>query len=338
MVNKITTVIFDMDGVLVNSEPVHQRLEKEMYEELGLKLSYEEQQSFVGMSAMDSWMFVVTKYKLMHKPEELLVRGREKYLRVLLDTDEVKLMDGAMELIERLDNTFHLLLASSATSVTINEVLTKFKLHSKFPLYIGGDMVSASKPNPEIFLKMVTDHVNVGTNSASVPKATAWSEINSQLNVNYADGTQSGWSFALPELQNTNDPLNRDFVREAVMGEWTHFVMTHNAATQEKTIYINGTKWATFKWISSGAEWLFTDLSLKTEADDGSPIMGIDGSLALGFLGSTENTATSWAIYDNYVTNPPEQMKFFKGSLDQFRIFSIPLSDTEVQMLYDNEQ
>jgi HAD superfamily hydrolase (TIGR01509 family) len=152
MVNKITTVIFDMDGVLVNSEPVHQRLEKEMYEELGLKLSYEEQQSFVGMSAMDSWMFVVTKYKLMHKPEELLVKGREKYLRVLLDTDEVKLMDGAMELMERLDSVFHLLLASSATSVTINEVLTKFKLHDKFPLYIGGDMVSASKPNPEIFL------------------------------------------------------------------------------------------------------------------------------------------------------------------------------------------
>ncbi|MBR9997877.1 MAG: HAD family phosphatase [Cyclobacteriaceae bacterium] len=152
--NKISTVIFDMDGVLVNSEPVHQRLEKEMYEELGLNLTYEEQQSFVGMSAMDSWMFVVTKYKLLHKPEELLVKGREKYLKVLLDTDEVKLMEGAWDLIDRLENFYHLLLASSATSVTINEVLGKFNLRDKFPLYIGGDMVNASKPNPEIFLKI----------------------------------------------------------------------------------------------------------------------------------------------------------------------------------------
>ena len=40
----VNTVIFDMDGVLVNSEPVHQRHEREMYEELGLELSFEEQQ------------------------------------------------------------------------------------------------------------------------------------------------------------------------------------------------------------------------------------------------------------------------------------------------------
>jgi beta-phosphoglucomutase-like phosphatase (HAD superfamily) len=82
-VNKINTVIFDMDGVLVNSEPVHQRLEKEMYEELGLNLTYEEQQSFVGMSAMDSWMWVINKYNLKDKPQDLLLKGRQKYLKVL---------------------------------------------------------------------------------------------------------------------------------------------------------------------------------------------------------------------------------------------------------------
>jgi len=141
-----------MDGVLINSEPVHQRLEKEMYEELGLQLSYEEQQTFVGMSAMDSWKFVINKYNLKEKPEDLLLRGRSKYLKVLHDTDEVKMMDGARELIDRLEKHYHLLLASSATSVTIGEVLKKFNLVQTFPLFIGGDFVHASKPNPEIFL------------------------------------------------------------------------------------------------------------------------------------------------------------------------------------------
>jgi HAD superfamily hydrolase (TIGR01509 family) len=166
-VSNISTVIFDMDGVLVNSEPVHQRLEKEMYEELGLKLTYEEQQSFVGQSAMDSWTFVINKYGLKYKPQDLLIRGRRKYLKVLLETDEVKLMDGAEELIHRLDPHFHLLLASSATSVTIGEVLRKFNLVETFPIFIGGDMVVNSKPNPEIFLK-VADQAGVRPESCVV--------------------------------------------------------------------------------------------------------------------------------------------------------------------------
>lgn len=151
----VNTVIFDMDGVLINSEPVHQRHEREMYEELGLELSFEEQQSFVGMSAMDSWRFVIEKYNLSKTPEELLFRGRGKYLKVLEETDEVKMMDGARELITRLENGgYHLLLASSATSPTISAVLKKFDLVKTFPLFIGGDMVHNSKPNPDIFLNI----------------------------------------------------------------------------------------------------------------------------------------------------------------------------------------
>ena len=151
----VNTVIFDMDGVLINSEPVHQRHEREMYEELGLELTFEEQQSFVGMSAMDSWRFVIEKYNLKETPQELLLRGRGKYLKVLEETDEVKMMAGARELIERLENGgFHLLLASSATTPTISAVLKKFDLIKTFPLFIGGDMVHNSKPNPEIFLNI----------------------------------------------------------------------------------------------------------------------------------------------------------------------------------------
>lgn len=157
----ITTIIFDMDGVLINSEPVHQRHEREMYEELGLQLSFEEQQSFVGMSAMDSWSFVIDKYKLDFTPQELLLRGRGKYLRVLNETDEVKMMEGAMDLLMRLENAgFHLLLASSATSVTVGAVLKKFELIKIFPLFIGGDMVHNSKPNPDIFLQ-IAEQANV---------------------------------------------------------------------------------------------------------------------------------------------------------------------------------
>ena len=48
----IKTIIFDMDGVIINSEPVHQRLEFEMYEELGLTISPEEHKNYVGTSSI----------------------------------------------------------------------------------------------------------------------------------------------------------------------------------------------------------------------------------------------------------------------------------------------
>lgn len=190
----------------------------------------------------------------------------------------------------------------------------------------------------EIFLKVATDHINIGSNSAEVPKATAWTELNSQINVNFESSSQSGWSFGIDQLLGTNDPLNRTYISDLVMDKWTHFVMTIDAAGQTKTIYLNGVKMGTFQWIASGADWLMGGLSLKSENNDGTPKEGLEASLALGFIGSSTNTATGWGVYDSYLANPAEQKKFFKGSLDQFRIFSVPLSDAEITMLYDNEK
>jgi len=160
----ITTVIFDMDGVLINSEPVHRRHAREMFAELGLVLTPEIQQTLVGRSALDTWKYVIDTYNLDETPEELLIKSRGKYLKVLIDSDEVQMVDGAQSLIDRLENNgYHLLLASSATSVTITEVLRKWGLKDTFPLFIGGDMVHSSKPNPEIFLQIAElAHVQPG--------------------------------------------------------------------------------------------------------------------------------------------------------------------------------
>jgi len=190
----------------------------------------------------------------------------------------------------------------------------------------------------EIFMKLGTNHKNIGNNSASVPQATAWSELNSQINVNYESGVQSGWAYGLPQLLSTNDPPNRDYIRENVMDKWTHFVMTHDAVSQTKTMYVNGIKWASFQWIGSGADWLFTDLMLKDINNDGSNNPDVEGSLALGNACSVANKATGWCEYDSQMSNPPEQKQFFKGSLDQFRIFSVPFTDDEVMTLYNNER
>lgn len=189
----------------------------------------------------------------------------------------------------------------------------------------------------EMFLKMATNHVNVGNNAAAVPEATAWTEVNSQLSVGYEAGVSSGYTTVLAQL--SEDPPNRSYITGAVSGKWTHMVMTVDAAAQEKSIYVNGVKWLTFKWLESGFDWLFADLSLKDKDNTGADWPNpIDGDLAIGFGGSQANKATGWMDYEATDAAAAEAKKFFKGYVDQFRIFSVPLNDAEVTSLYDNEK
>ncbi len=149
----ISTVIFDMDGVIINSEPIHQQIESDMFAGLGLNISDEEHKSFVGTSGMDMWLQIGTRHHLAKTPEELLIEGRNKYW-VALDSGKVALVEGVMDLI----GFFHqkqltLQVASSATRPTVDKVLEYFGLENYFIHRIGGNEVSRSKPEPEIFLK-----------------------------------------------------------------------------------------------------------------------------------------------------------------------------------------
>jgi HAD superfamily hydrolase (TIGR01509 family) len=150
----IRTVIFDLDGVIINSEPVHQRLESEMFAELNLEITEKDRKYLVGMSSVDMWKYIRKAYNIDIDPQELLLRGRKKYWDVLENTDDVKLIPGVLDLIKALKKLgLKLLVASSATSITVNKVLDIFNLKIRFNGMVGGDEVVNSKPDPEVFLK-----------------------------------------------------------------------------------------------------------------------------------------------------------------------------------------
>lgn len=149
----ITTIIFDMDGVIIDSEPVHQRLEFEMYEELGLNISEDEHKEYVGTSSSDMWEKIKRRHHINLHPEELLLYGRKKYW-LALDNNQVPLVEGAIELINFFhDNKYNIHVASSATRPTVDKVLEHFNIGHFFNYRIGGNEVEKSKPEPEIFLK-----------------------------------------------------------------------------------------------------------------------------------------------------------------------------------------
>jgi len=142
-----------MDGVIIDSEPTHQKMESEMFEELGLKISDEEHKDYVGSSSVDMWTKISRRHSLDRTPEELLLYGREKYWKAL-ENDQVPLVEGAVSLITNLHkHGFNIQVASSATRPTVDKVLKHFRLDAYFQYRIGGNEVTFSKPNPEIFVK-----------------------------------------------------------------------------------------------------------------------------------------------------------------------------------------
>jgi HAD superfamily hydrolase (TIGR01509 family) len=152
--NMIQTVIFDMDGVIIDSEPIHFRIEAQLFEELGISVSLEEHYSYVGTSSRNMWKTIVKKNNLIVDIEELTQKNKSLYIQYLAETTNLKPIPGIAALIKELHReNFKLVLASSSSMEVINTVLFKLNLVDFFKTRVSGDELLYSKPDPEIFLK-----------------------------------------------------------------------------------------------------------------------------------------------------------------------------------------
>ena len=150
----IQTVIFDMDGVIIDSEPVYFDIDKQMFEELNIAVSFEEHCSYVGTSSQNMWNAIITKHGIAEQPAELMRKEYSLYLEHLANAKDLQPIDGVVELINELyKNNFKLVLASSSQMASIDIVLNKFKLDELFIAKVSGSELAHSKPHPEIFLR-----------------------------------------------------------------------------------------------------------------------------------------------------------------------------------------
>lgn len=74
----IQAIIFDMDGVLVDSEPVHEAAELEVMKSIGLTISEEEHKSFVGTTDVHIWKTLKERYSLTQTVERTKQRPDKK--------------------------------------------------------------------------------------------------------------------------------------------------------------------------------------------------------------------------------------------------------------------
>lgn len=146
-------VIFDMDGVLVDSEPLHISVESNMLMELNIPLKKEMYARFAGTTNLSMWRTLANEFKLGKSPEELSAESNRRFIDELLNKNKVQLFEGVLEVLTNLsERGIALALASSSNKDVVESILTKFELKKYFNAIITGSDVQHSKPHPEIFL------------------------------------------------------------------------------------------------------------------------------------------------------------------------------------------
>jgi beta-phosphoglucomutase len=146
----LAAAIFDLDGVVVNTVPLHFKAWKRMFNEYGHEFSFEDyKQKVDGIPRYDGAKAILTELS----DEEIHVAGDKKqgYFREMLDSEEIPQYDTTIHLIAALqENGIKVAVISSSRNCP--HILKKIGIYDKLDTVISGADITIGKPNPQIFL------------------------------------------------------------------------------------------------------------------------------------------------------------------------------------------
>ncbi len=149
----IKTVIFDMDGVIVDTEPLHKYAYYSHFKELGISVGADMYATFTGNSTRNVFQQLKTTFSLQDEVEDLIRRKRTIFNDAFDTSEALCLLPGVLDLIIDLhQSNIKLILASSASKQTIARVFNRFDLHQYFAHTVSGEDFPKSKPDPSIFI------------------------------------------------------------------------------------------------------------------------------------------------------------------------------------------
>jgi beta-phosphoglucomutase-like phosphatase (HAD superfamily) len=168
---KLTALILDMDGVLVDTEPIHMEAFRLFLEQNGLGYTQELLESFIGYSIEDNIKNIIEEYNL-HQTLSLQegIQQRDTIYLSLINRQVLKVNYGIYELMDFcIDHHVDLALASSSSYEQINAILKNLAQNypatemsfNQFNAIVSGDDVINKKPAPDIYnlmLKKLAKH------------------------------------------------------------------------------------------------------------------------------------------------------------------------------------
>ena len=149
--SRVEAVVFDLDGVIVDSEHVWDEVREQLARERGGRWHDRAQTDMMGMSSPEWSRYMHDVIGLTESPAEI----DEEVVRRMLDryAERLPLIDGAVDAVARLAASFRLGLASSSNRSVIDAVLDVSGLAPLFGATVSSEEVARGKPAPDVFLE-----------------------------------------------------------------------------------------------------------------------------------------------------------------------------------------
>lgn len=149
----LTAVIFDFDGIIVDTEPIHFRAFQEVLRPLGLSYSWDDYlERYIGFDDRDAFreVFRVSGRDLDEELLKSLINEKARVFEEIVQKG-VQPYPGVIELVKSLSGTFPLALCSGALSRDIRPILGQLGIQKVFDIIVTAEDVRASKPDPESY-------------------------------------------------------------------------------------------------------------------------------------------------------------------------------------------
>lgn len=148
----IKAIFFDMDGVLVDSEPLHFEAHKKALENFGVTLTLNDYMDF-GVAKGDENLYekAAQKYGVVIDEDKISEIKKQIYKEIFAHNGEI--IDGVKETLAELFVKYDLAIVSSGAKDVVRYVLEKSELFEYFKFIVTGDDVKNVKPHPDVYLK-----------------------------------------------------------------------------------------------------------------------------------------------------------------------------------------
>jgi len=153
--NSVRAVLFDLDGVLVDTAIYHFQAWRRLAAELGYSFSVVDNEQLKGVSRVES-LELILNWAGLEKSEtekaDLLTKKNQWYLELIEQLNPEHLLAGSLDLLKKLQEKGIQIALGSASKNALG-ILEKTGIITYFDALIDGNVVQLSKPNPEVFLK-----------------------------------------------------------------------------------------------------------------------------------------------------------------------------------------
>lgn len=148
----VKAVIFDMDGVLIDSQPIHYEADTKTLEQLGVSISHRDLEKYAGTSNPNRFARFKKDFGIKESIERITAL-QESIIFNLIAKKSLYPIKGIKELLEELKSyNLKIAVASSSSHRFIDTILVKINLKDYFSIIVSGEDSENSKPAPDIFL------------------------------------------------------------------------------------------------------------------------------------------------------------------------------------------